>query len=109
MAIPTVRDTKARIPGAGYVSCSTLVVEESGGPINDLFWRHIEHGLKPEQDHPKKNQGKPVNLTQLHENQGESLLDGSRKHFLHRRFQDVAVLPLKKCARSITIPIINNT
>jgi hypothetical protein len=32
-----------------------------------LFWRHIEHGLKPEQDHAKGNQGKPVNLTELPE------------------------------------------
>jgi hypothetical protein len=48
-----------------------------------LFWRHIEHGLKPEQDHAKGNQGKPVNLIQLPENSCESLLDKSRKHFLH--------------------------
>jgi hypothetical protein len=34
---------------------------------NNLFWRHIEHGLKPEQDHAKGNQGKPVNLTEFPE------------------------------------------
>ena len=32
---------------------------------NNLFWRHIEHGLKPEQDRAQDNQGKPVNLTEL--------------------------------------------
>jgi hypothetical protein len=38
--------------------------------------------LKPEQHHPKNNQGKPVNLTELHEYSDESLLAIRREHFV---------------------------
>jgi hypothetical protein len=69
-----------------------------------VFWRHIEHALKPEQHHAKDNQGKPVNLTEF-----PPVSYKQRPFFRIQRFHDVATLPLKKCARSITIPITSST
>jgi hypothetical protein len=78
---------------------------------NNLFWRHIEHGLKPEQHHAKGNQAKPVNLTEFPEKSRElpPVSYKQRPFFCVQRFHDVAALRLKKCARSITIPITSST
>ena len=78
---------------------------------NNLFWRHIEHALKPEQHHAKDNQGKPVNLTEFPEKLHEfpHVIYKQRPFFCIQHFQDVTALPLKKCARSITIPITSST
>jgi hypothetical protein len=59
-----------------------------------VFWRHVDHGLKPEQHHCKNNQGKPVNLTELHENSCEPLL----VRYKQRKF--VTYTTLSGCGRS---------
>jgi hypothetical protein len=89
-----------------YLRCWRL-----GRAGNNLFWRHMEHGLKPEQDHAKVNQGKPVNFTELPEKLRElpPVSYKQRPFFCMQRLHDVAALPLKKCARSIRIPITSST
>jgi hypothetical protein len=76
MTAPAIKDATPRIPGTGYVSCSTFAVEKPRRADNNLFWRHIDHGLKHEQHHRKNDQGKSVYLTELHEHSCESLLNG---------------------------------
>jgi hypothetical protein len=76
-----------------------------------LFWRHIEDGLKHEQDHARDNQGIPVHLTKMPEKLRELPPVGYKQRplFCIQRFHDVAALPLKKCARNSTIPITSST